>query len=102
MLRAILRRRMRDAISGCEHESLFTMDLEIPELEEQLRKGGFGESGYEVIELVGMEALTERLPSSKEASTLTRYSVLYNRDDNLFPSPNGNWVRYEDLMKKGE
>ena len=56
MLRAIFRRRMRDAISGCQVDNqLFSIRVDAPAIEAELRRGGFGESGYEVIELVGME-----------------------------------------------
>jgi hypothetical protein len=34
-----------------------TLDVELPELEEALRSGGFGEDSYEVTELVGVELL---------------------------------------------
>ena len=59
MLRVMLRRRMHDAASGCSIDNLFTLDVEVPELEQQLRKGGYGESGFEVIEMVGVEVLQE-------------------------------------------
>lgn len=56
MLRAIFRRRMRDAISGCEiTNQLFSFRVDVPSIESELRKGGFGEAGYEIVELIGME-----------------------------------------------
>lgn len=56
MLRAIFRRRMRDAISGCEvTNQIFSFRVDVPSIESELRKGGFGESGYEIVELIGIE-----------------------------------------------
>lgn len=56
MLRAVFRRRMRDAISGCEvTNQIYTIKVDVPEIENELKRGGFGESGFEIIELVGME-----------------------------------------------
>ena len=47
---------MRDAISGCEiANQLFSIRVDVPVIEAELRRGGFGESGFEVIELVGVE-----------------------------------------------
>ncbi len=58
MLRAVLRRRMRDAYSGCEvTNQIYTIDFIEPRIEAELRRGGYGESGFEVIELVGVEAI---------------------------------------------
>ena len=34
-----------------------TLDVDLPELEEALRSGGFSEDSYEVTELVGIELL---------------------------------------------
>lgn len=56
MLRAIFRRRMRDAISGFEvTNQLFSFRVDVPSIENELRKGGFGPAGYEVVELIGIE-----------------------------------------------
>lgn len=57
MLRAIFRHKRRDAVSGAEWESLFTMDFENHAIEHKLRTGGMGEQGYEINELVGIETL---------------------------------------------
>lgn len=47
---------MRDAISGCQIDNqLFSIRVDIPSIEAELRRGGFGESGYEVVELIGIE-----------------------------------------------
>jgi hypothetical protein len=58
-LRAILRHKIRDSVSGYEGSNLFTIEFESESLEAQLRRGGFGESGFEVVELVGVELLDE-------------------------------------------
>lgn len=55
MLRVIFRHRMKDAISGCATTSLFSVSVDVPAIERELRRGGFGESGYEVVDLVGIE-----------------------------------------------
>lgn len=56
MLRAIFRRSMRDAVSGCEIKNqVFSFRVNVPSIENELRRGGFGEAGYEVIELIGIE-----------------------------------------------
>lgn len=47
---------MRDAVSGCEvSNQLFSFRVDVRSIENELRRGGFGESGYEVVELVGLE-----------------------------------------------
>ena len=56
MLRAIFRRRMRDVVSGCQIDNqLFSIRVDVPAIENELRRGGFGESGFESVELVGVE-----------------------------------------------
>ena len=56
MLRAIFRRRMRDSHSGCQIDNqLFSIRFDSPAIERELRTGGFGESGFEIIELIGVE-----------------------------------------------
>lgn len=56
MLRAIFRRRFRDAISGCQVDNqIYSIRVDVPAIENELSRGGFGEAGYEVIELVGIE-----------------------------------------------
>jgi len=51
---------MRDEVSGIQVDNqLFTIDVDVPEVEQQLRTGGFGESGFEVIDFIGFEVLQE-------------------------------------------
>jgi hypothetical protein len=47
---------MRDAVSGCQIDNqLFSIRVDVPAIENELRRGGFGESGFESVELVGVE-----------------------------------------------
>ena len=55
-LRAIIRRRVRDASSGAEMESFETVDFAAPVLDRVLRSGGYGE-GYDIPTLIGVELL---------------------------------------------
>lgn len=58
MLRFVVRRKQKDSlVSGAEWETLETIDVDLPELERRLEQGGFGDSGYDVTELVGVEVL---------------------------------------------
>lgn len=61
MLRFILKNSYKDSCNGAEVENFFTMDFEVPELEQQLRRGGFGENGYQFNQLVGVEVLKEKV-----------------------------------------
>lgn len=58
MIRFIMRTRRKDPVSGYEGEHLYTFDTEVPSLEAELNAGGFGESGYECNELIGVEVIT--------------------------------------------
>ena len=63
MLRAIFRRRFNDGTSGIELENqLFTIDFENADIENQLKAGGFSESGFEVRELLGVEVFDKPMP----------------------------------------
>lgn len=57
MLRFIIIRRQKDAISGAEWEGHQTVDIEVPGLEAILTGGGYGENGYDNRELLGVEVL---------------------------------------------
>ncbi len=59
MLRAILKRRIKDLHSGFEGEQVYTLDFDAEALEKELRRGGFGESGYEAIDVIGIEHIRE-------------------------------------------
>ncbi len=56
MLRALFRRRFKDNMSGIQIENqVYSIPFENPEIEKELRAGGFGETGFEVRELIGVE-----------------------------------------------
>jgi len=57
MLRFILKAKRRDDISGYCGETFYTIDGDLVSLEAVLKKGGFGENGYEAHELVGVEII---------------------------------------------
>ncbi len=59
MLRFVILRKYRDALTGLETEGLYTVDAECPELEREMIGGGYGENGYDVRELKGAEILPE-------------------------------------------
>lgn len=60
MLRFIIRTKWRDGISGAEGEHFKTLDVDVPELQDALSIGGYGESGYDMAQLVGVEFLRAR------------------------------------------
>lgn len=58
MLRAIFRRRFKDNTSGIVIDNqLYSLDFHHEGIQKELTAGGFGESGFEVRELVGIEAI---------------------------------------------
>ena len=57
MLRIILERHELDQHSGMERNDVYTLDLDIPELEAALTRGGRGDSGFEVHRLIGVDVL---------------------------------------------
>ena len=59
MLRFILQHNWRDSVSGCEGHDFRTQDISVPELENTLRTGGMGETGYDQFVLLGVEILPE-------------------------------------------
>ena len=58
-LRFILRRQTKDPHSGMETCDLSTMLAHVPELEAMLRSGGYGNGGYDITELVGVELVPD-------------------------------------------
>lgn len=65
MLRFILRRKTRDEYNGgFEHESFETIEINVPELESLLTRGGSGPSGYDATSLVGIEVSPEWMKKS--------------------------------------
>lgn len=67
MIRFILKNRYHDVHSGASNESFFTIDADVPQLQERLSSGGYGESGYDITALIGVETLapsqTDRISS---------------------------------------
>lgn len=57
MLRFIVKRRTNDCYSGAMFSNLQTIDVDVPALESALDRGGYGEQGYDLTELVGVEVL---------------------------------------------
>lgn len=57
MLRFIIKTKWRDQTSGAEGEDLRTLDIDVPELQDALTVGGYGEFGYDMASLVGVEVL---------------------------------------------
>lgn len=56
MIRFIIKRRI-DNMYDCVTENFETLDVDVPELEEALKRGGkmIGGPGYDISELVGVE-----------------------------------------------
>ena len=55
MLRFIISRKHRDTVSGAEWSGMETIDVECPTLEGALKRGGYGEGGYDISQLIGVE-----------------------------------------------
>jgi hypothetical protein len=60
MLRFILKRSTFNPNDGMAepHVGLFTVDADVPEIENHLRSGGRGSFGHDLTTLVGVEVLT--------------------------------------------
>lgn len=67
MLRFIIQTKFKDGHTGCEVTSFETIDIDAPDLEKLLDRGGNGNGGYLVSSLAGVEILeeTERLRKAK-------------------------------------
>ena len=55
MLRFILKREVKDGFNGLVSEGYQTLDLNVPELEAILQRGGFSETAYDQTTLIGVE-----------------------------------------------
>lgn len=66
MLKAILKRTWREEISGATGTQYLTVDFDAPEVEAQMRRGGLNETGFEVVELLGIEVLNPLPTPDKE------------------------------------
>lgn len=63
MLRFIIRRRWKDQWSGLDDDGFETVDIDVPELEQILCAGGFGEKSYDMRSLAGVEVLPASTPT---------------------------------------
>lgn len=59
MIRFILKREVSDRYSGAEYEQLYTVDVNVPELERELTRGGLSQEAYEIVSLVGAEVRSD-------------------------------------------
>jgi hypothetical protein len=59
VIRFIIKTKWRDGHSGAEGECFKTLDLDVPALQDALTIGGYGECGYEMAQLIGVETLKE-------------------------------------------
>lgn len=59
MLRFIVKNTFQDNVSGSSGTQFSTMLLDVPWLEAELRRGGYGPSGHDRYELVGVELVEE-------------------------------------------
>lgn len=57
MIRFIVEQHSYDFNSGQEQKKIQTFDLDVPELESLLNRGGSGPSGFESWRLVGVEVI---------------------------------------------
>ena len=58
MIRFIIQLKQKNRFQDAEHESVYTLDAECPELEAELLKGGFGEDSYETRKVLDTEIIT--------------------------------------------
>lgn len=68
MLRFILKCKNGDQTCGrLDWEYLYTLDIDVPALEQALTRGGRSQYGYELHELVGVEVLKKTNESPDNA-----------------------------------
>ena len=63
MIRFILRHSVRDEYSGAHFEHFYTVDCDVPDLEAALDRGGYGESGCDIHQLIGCELIKTKAES---------------------------------------
>ena len=66
MLRFIIQNQREDKHIGLGLTDYYTLDIDVPELEDALTRGGHGEMGFDLHSLMGVEILTGRQPESVE------------------------------------
>ena len=57
MIRFIVERHHADHNVGFERRDIITLDKDLPDLEAMLRKGGYGEMGFDSWRLLGAEVI---------------------------------------------
>ena len=57
MIRFILKNRFKDPYCSEVIETIKTIDVDIPELESQLKKGGIQPDQFDLTDLIGVEVL---------------------------------------------
>ena len=55
MLRFIVKNEFLDSTTQQYSEGYTTLDIDVPELEELLKRGGYGNGGYEQHTLIGID-----------------------------------------------
>jgi hypothetical protein len=66
MLRFIIQNQRQDNHIGLGLTDYYTLDIDVPELEAALTRGGHGEMGFDLHSLMGVEILAGRQPDSVE------------------------------------
>ena len=103
MLRAIFRRRFKDGTSGIELENqLFTIDFENADIENQLKAGGFSESGFEVRELLGVEVFDKPMPVQCDPPPVRDYKDRHDKPTQVDPPPPPRNHPYVETPLKGK
>ena len=57
MIRIIFLRESFSEVNQMRMSRHYTMDVDVPELERELSRGGFGETGYDFCSVVGVEVI---------------------------------------------
>lgn len=57
MIRFIIKHKQKIRFQNAEHERIYTLDAECPELEAELSRGGFGEDSYDTRQVLDTEIL---------------------------------------------
>lgn len=80
MLRAVIKRAFKDPHSGAASESPYTVDFSAPALERELSAGGYGDGGYDVRTLLGVEVRRDKAVPSRVYRKPTLRSKLVMHD----------------------
>lgn len=60
MLRFIFRHSTKDQNNGFETSGLVTLDIDVPEVENMLTRGGSSEAGYDFTDIEDIEVLPKK------------------------------------------